>query len=91
MEVLKKLNRAQLEVTKPYHGLTKLSLGYHKIESFRESHGKFGRSVIAELKHEIIFLPKHLAVHLEENDIEELNKCEEAVYLYFGGMHKKNL
>lgn len=89
MEVLKKLNQAA-DGSKPYHGLPKLALGYHEIERFRETHGKFGRSVITELKNEIIFLPNYLGEKLEERDIEKLNLCEESIYLFFGGKHKKN-
>lgn len=88
MNALKKMNQA--ESAKPYFGLPKLSLGYHEIVLFRESNGRFGRSIIAELKSEIIFLPQYLTDKLEEKDIEELNACEESLYLYFGGKHKKN-
>lgn len=88
MNVLKKLNNAVDE--KPYNGLPKLSRGYHEIILFRTSNGKYGRSVIAELQREIIFLPQYLAGKLYDNDIEELNTCEEKLYLFFGGKHKKN-
>lgn len=88
MDVLKKLNN--LEADKPYHGLPKLSRGYHEIILFRTSHGKYGRSVIAELQREIIFLPQYLAGKLDEDDIEELNTCVEPLYLFFGGKNKIN-
>lgn len=88
MNVLKKLNLA--ESSKPYYGLSELSLGYHKISCFRISNGKFGRSVIAELKREIIFLPQYLTEKLEDKDVDELNSCEETVFLFFGGRHEKN-
>lgn len=88
MDVLEKLKKA--EENKPYHGLVKLEHGYHKIECFRSSTGTYGRGVIAELKDEIIFLPQYLVRKLDEKDIEELNTCEEPLYLYFGGKHEKN-
>lgn len=88
MNVLKKLN--QLESSKPYHGLSKLSLGYHPIVRFRVSNGKFGRSVIAELMREVIFLPQYLTEKLEDKDVEDLNDCVEGMFLYFGGRYKKN-
>lgn len=87
MNVLKKLN--QVESDKPYQGLPNLKLGYHEIFLFRESHGKYGRSVIAELQYEIIFLPQYLAVKLDQKDIEELNECDEKIFLFFGGLDKK--
>lgn len=85
MNVLKKLNR--VESDKPYNGLPKLSLGYHEIIRFRESNGKYGRSVIAELKSEIIFLPQYLTGKLNEKDISDLNSAEEQLFLFFGGRH----
>lgn len=88
MNVLKKLNK--VEVSKPYHGFTKLSKGYHEIVGFRESVGKFGRSVIAELKSEIIFLPQYIAGKLNDKDIEDLNAFDGSMFLYFGGRHEKN-
>lgn len=88
MNVLKKLNQSVSE--KPYHGLPKLSLGYHEITSFRQSYGKFGKSIIAELKREIIFLPQYLVEKLNERDIDELNASDETLYLFFDGRHKKN-
>lgn len=88
MNVLKKLN--QSETGKPYHGLPFLALGYHEIVHFRSSNGKYGKGVIAELKREIVFLPQYLVQKLDAKDIEELNGCEEPLYLYFGGRHEKN-
>lgn len=88
MNVLKKLN--SVETSKPYNGLTKLSLGYHEIVSFKTSNGKYGKSVIAELNDEIIYLPQYLAEKLNEKDIDELNACEKTLFLYFGGRHDKN-
>lgn len=87
MNALKKLSENISD--KPYHGFTKLQHGYHKIIKFRESHGKYGRSVIVELKKEIIFLPQYLVEQLNEEDIAELNACDENLYLFFGGCKKK--
>lgn len=86
MNVLRKLN--QSDTNKPYNGLARLSHGFHEIDCFRESHGKFGRSVIAELKKEIIFLPQYISEKLNSHDIEELNSLDGKLYLYFGGRHK---
>lgn len=88
MNALKKLKHA--ETSKAYNGLPKLALGYHAIDSFRVSTGKFGRSVIAELKTEIIFLPKFLSEKLNDADVDELNSFKEQLYLYFGGRNKIN-
>lgn len=74
---------------KPYYGFTKLRRGYHKIVKFRQSYGKYGRRIIAELKKEIIFLPQYLAEKLDKEDIEELNESEETLYLFFGGCKKR--
>lgn len=89
MNVLKKLNHVQEDssTSKPYHGLPKLPVGYHEIVCFRESVGKFGRSVIAELDKQIIFLPKNMAEKLDENDIATLNSSAEKLFLFFGGKH----
>lgn len=87
MDVLKKLNQPVLD--KPYHGFPKLSIGYHRILGFRESIGKYGKSVIAELKDEIIFLPTYLSNRIVGSDVDKLNSCEEPVYLYFGGRNKE--
>lgn len=87
MNVLQKLNSSGSD--KPYHGFTVLSRGFHEILAFRESHGKYGKGVICELNSEIIYLPQYLVEKLDGNDIEELNKCTEKLYLFFGGLHKK--
>lgn len=84
MNVLKKLKQTD----KPYFGLPKLSLGYHKVIGFSVSEGIYGRSVIAELEDEIIFLPRNLSDKLNNEDIVELNKSEVSVYLFFGGKHE---
>lgn len=88
MNALKKLSEVISD--KPYYGFTKLPHGYHKIVEFRQSHGKYGRSVIAELKKEILFLPQYLVEKLDEEDIDELNESEENLYLFFGGSKKKD-
>lgn len=87
MDVLAKLNEPEFE--KPYRGFAKLPIGYYKVVNFRESFGKFGRSVIAELEKEITFLPSYLSCKLNEEDIRKLNKKEEDYYLFFGGKLKK--
>lgn len=85
MNVLKKLQSINIE--KPYHGLPKLKLGYHAIHSFRESNGRYGRGIIAELKNEIIFLPQYMVEKLDQEDIRELNDSDEKLFLFFGGRH----
>lgn len=85
MNVLKKLNSANFD--KPYHGLPKLKRGYHEIYSFRESTGRYGRGVIAELKDEIIFLPQYMVEKLDEEDIRGLNDSPEKLFLFFNGRH----
>lgn len=83
--MLKKLNSDTAE--KPYHGLPKLERGYHEVVVFRESNGRYGRGIIAELKEEIIFLPQYMVEKLDAEDLRELNDSEEKMYLYFGGRH----
>lgn len=87
MNVLKKINQPQSD--KPYHGLPKLALGFHKIECFRISDGKYGKSVIVELENEVIFLPSFISRNLVNQDIDDLNSCKETMFLYFGGKDKK--
>lgn len=89
MEVLKKLNTSASDTGKPYFGLPKLTLGYHEVISFRETHGKYGKSVVVELKDQVIFLPQYLVQQLNSKDIEDLNNSEETVFLYFGGKHEE--
>lgn len=85
MDVLKKLNSPIND--KPYHGLPKLELGYHQVYAFRESTGRYGRGIIAELKDEIIFLPQFMVERLDEEDIRALNDSDEKLFLFFGGRH----
>lgn len=86
MNVLKKLNAVVEE--KPYHGLTRLKHGYHEVHSFRETHGRYGRGVIAELKNEVIFLPQYMVEKIDQEDIRELNDSTEKLFLFFGGKHE---
>lgn len=88
MNVLKKLKQSS-ESSKPYFGLAKLSHGYHKVFNFRECHGKYGRGIITELEKEIIFLPQYLTEKITEQDVIDLNSSNEALYIFFGGQHKK--
>lgn len=87
MDVLQKLDGAEFE--KPYFGFTLLARGYHKIVNFREAAGKYGRTVVAELEDEIVFLPQYLSQKLDEEDIEKLNANKESLYLYFGGWQEE--
>lgn len=87
MNVLKKLNSFG-GFEKPYHGLPKLKLGYHEILSFRESTGRYGRGIIAELEDEIIFLPQYMVEKIDSEDVRELNDSPEKMYLYFNGRHQ---
>lgn len=90
MDVLKKLNNKAESESKPYNGLPKLAIGNHKIVHLRESHGKFGRSVIVELQTEIIFLPSYISGKLNETDIDKLNDLnkKDQLFLFFGGKQK---
>lgn len=78
---------------KPYHGFSKLSKGYHEITRFRLVKSKYSknsesdesRSILVELRREILFLPQYFMEDLTESDIIELNSADEVQYLYFGG------
>lgn len=89
MSAFKKLQEAN--ETKPYYGFSKLALGHHKIICFRLVKNKFAKkdeckkSVLIELKDQIIFLPKHFSEKINEDDIIDLNSDGEIKYLYFGG------
>lgn len=98
MNVLKKLE--DLNPNKPYHGFTKLSIGYHQISSFRSVKNKFGKkgvsgkSILVELNDQIIFLPQYFWQKLNENDLQELNSCIEKgenLYLFFGGKQEEGM
>lgn len=82
--------------SKPYHGFSKLSKGYHEITRFRLVKSKYsknsesdesgsGKSILVELRREILFLPQYFMQNLTESDIIELNSADEVQYLYFGG------
>lgn len=85
--------------TKPYYGFTKLTIGYHKIQSFRIVKNKFAKetdegekkTLLAELEDQIIFLPKYFMDALNRQDIQELNNVSnETYYLFFGGKRERN-
>lgn len=95
MNVLKKLQ--DLQPSKPYYGFAKLTVGYHKINVFRVVKNKFGnkgektgKSILVELKNEVIFLPQYFLGKINEEDIKELNSCDENMYLYFGGRSEQS-
>lgn len=80
--------------SKPYHGFSKLTLGHHEIICFRLVKKKFAkqedckRSLLIELKDQIVFLPNHFSENINDDDITELNSGGETKYLYFGGKNK---
>lgn len=94
MNALKKLEN--LKTGKAYKGFANLDLGFHLIECFRLVKNKYKKkvegnkkSIIVELKDEILFLPAYFLQKLSEDDINELNSSisseGEKVYLYFEG------
>lgn len=94
MNALKKLE--EVVPNKAYLGFTKLSIGYHKIISFRSTKNKFGKkgekSILVELDDQVLFLPQHFNMKINEDDIRELNSSIEknnSVYLHFGGRDEK--
>lgn len=79
---------------KPYHGFSKLPHGYHEIVCFKLTKNKYAaaddeqenkKSIIVELKNEILFLPKYFTENINEDDINDINSSNEILYLYFGG------
>lgn len=95
MNALKKLSAVN---SKPYRGFTKLNVGYHSIEVFRTVKNKYPKkgetgikntkSILIELKNQVLFLPSYFWNTLNEDDLEELNKRIQdkgKVYLFFGG------
>ena len=89
MNVLNMLNEVELnKIFKPYKPWP-ISHGFHKIFGFRVRDGMYGRSVIAELENEIVYLPQYLSRKLSDEDVDSLNTCEEPIYLYFGGKNKE--
>lgn len=97
MNALKKLESVQSN--KPYHGFTKLEIGYHEIQSFRFVKNKFAKkgetsskTILVELEDQVIFLPQYFTQSLNEKDLNELNSLINAgdfVYFYFGGKQEK--
>lgn len=90
MNALRKLENVQ--GNKPYHGFAKLTIGNHLVEGFRYVKNKFAKkgegnakSILCELKDQIVFLPQFFSQTLKETDIDELNESRGAIYLYFGG------
>lgn len=96
MNALKKLREVQ--PNKPYHGFAKLDNGFFRIHSFKIVNNKFGkkkdgsgRSILVELKEEVLFLPQYFLQKLTPDDITELNTSiddGEEIWLYFGGRHE---
>lgn len=93
MNVFQKLESSQ--PTKPYFGFGKLKIGYHLAQQFRLVKNKFGKktdgsdkSILVELKDQVIFLPQYFKQKLDDGDLRELNtfiENKEKVYIYFGG------
>lgn len=98
MNALKKLS--QVKPNKPYHGFSKLDIGFYRIECFRVVKNKFGKksegsakSILAELKNEVVFLPQYFWDKIDEEDINELNlsiTAGEEIYLHFGGRNEES-
>lgn len=93
MSALQKLTSVN---NKPYNGFTKLSEGFHEIVCFRATKNKFAKkgegsskSIIVELKDEIVFLPQYFGTKISESDIKELNASKEKIFLYFGGKNEE--
>lgn len=95
MNALKKLSEFN---NKPYMGFAKLSEGFHSIQLFRivknkfpkkgESGTKNSKSILIELKNQVLFLPSYFWDIITETDLEELNeriRNNGKVYLLFGG------
>lgn len=89
MSVLKKL-----EENKPYHGFSKLSIGFHQIVLFRAVKNKYdkknedAKTILVELDDQVVFLPQYFREKISDSDIIELNagiNMNEQVFLYFGG------
>lgn len=98
MNALKKLET--VHPNKPYHGFTKLKIGSHEVVNFRTIKNKFGKksdgsnkSILVELKEEVVFLPQYFWQKLNEEDLKELNEsiqAKDCIYLYFGGKTEEN-
>lgn len=98
MNALKKLQ--DVKPNKSYNGFAKLSLGFHLIEGFRFVKNKFGKkgdgtnkSILVELKDEVLFLPQYFCQKLESADLHDLNSSiedDEKIYLYFNGKNEES-
>lgn len=97
MNILKKLQ--EVSAAKPYRGFSKLAIGYHEIVGIRTVKSKFsksdsdeaGKSILVELKNEILFLPQYFSSCLDEKDMDELSSSKvEDMYLYFGGRRNQS-
>lgn len=93
MDVVKKLEDAK---PKPYYGFAQLAIGFHKIICFRITKNKFAKkgekgtkTIVVEMEKEILFLPQYFSEKLTEDDVKELNECNEPIFLYFGGQTEK--
>lgn len=89
MNALKKLSEISC---KPYLGFKKLKEGFHEIQQFRTVKTKFvkkgEKSILVELKEQVLFLPQYFRSTLTDEDLQELNariENKEKVYLFFGG------
>lgn len=98
MNALRKLQ--QVQPSKPYNGFAKLNEGFYKINSFKIVKNKFNKkgsgcnkSILVELREEILFLPQYFMTKIGEDDICELNTSienGESIYLFFGGRSETN-
>lgn len=79
---------------KEYKGFKFLDIGYHEIIKFRfvknkfaDSNGESNRTLLVELKDEVLFLPQYFADIFNDDDskIEQLNNDGIKKFLYFGG------
>lgn len=92
----------EVTTSKPYRGYACLAKGYHQICDFRVVKNKFsneddnektsknkGKSILVELKSEVVFLPQYFTNQFDEDDINELNSSSaENMFLYFGGQRE---
>lgn len=81
--------------SKPYFGFSKLQIGNHEIFSFRFVKNKLynkypenpgsERSLMVELKDQVLFLPEYIGSQFDEAKIVELNNDGVKKYMFFGG------
>lgn len=92
MDVLKKIDES-----KPYFGFTKLGKGFHQIVIFRTVKNKFdkkkeeSKSILVELKDQVVFLPQHFRDKISDSDIMKLNSTiseGEDLFLHFDGKNE---